>query len=117
MTINNDGIKSIFINEGKKINGHYPKAVIYFGVTDDNDYIINVSFDEWVKNVNEDVSSLYVRGELLKAAINSIEQFNKKVEFNMYCRGKDLSFIEKVEKLKDYGVKIGKKGLKINYTV
>ncbi len=106
-------MKTIFSEDGRKVNGNYPNAKAVFGIVDENNEVTVVSFKDWVKSPEIDQSSEYIKKEVVAAALKSIP-FNKRVDFNQFCRQNEPNFIEKLQKLEGFGVKITKKGIKFN---
>ncbi|MFS1428712.1 hypothetical protein LMH73_016610 [Vibrio splendidus] len=105
-------MKKTIISETQKKVNLCRRAKYYFCTVDaeNNVVILNKSqFDKAdapLSSVNE-----YVQKEVLRALLAQIKQFSKKVDYNMWCKKEDRTFMEKVEHLMGIGCRWTKAGL------
>lgn len=104
-------MKTIMSMTQKKRNG-LRKAKYYFGIDHGDDGCEFMNYKQFKALEQEFVEpGQYTQKEVLKALLAQFVQFSKKVDYNMWCKKTNPTFIQKVDKLIEMGAKWTKAGL------
>jgi hypothetical protein len=93
------------------------KGKLFFSLVDDEtDKVTDVDAKAWLKSTIKDKSSDNSKELVLSALVRQINQFNKKVDFNMWVNANKPTWEEKVKYLFDKGLanNVNKTGIKVH---
>lgn len=84
-----------------------------FGFENENSFVDNVSYKEWLKSPLRDESNDYMKSLVVRACEAKITQFNKRIELNDFIRkmGAKRNFFKIMEWFEKNNIKVDKKGI------
>ena len=114
----NGFVKESVIKEGvyKSILSNNKGKLFFSLVDDETDKVTDVDAKAWLKSTIKDKSSDNSKELVLSALVRQINQFNKKVDFNMWVNANKPTWEEKVKYLFDKGLanNVNKTGIKVH---
>jgi hypothetical protein len=111
-------IEESVIKEGvyKTILSNNTGKLFFSLVDDETDKVTDIDAKAWLKSTIKDKSSDNSKELVLSALVRQINQFNKKVDFNMWSNANKPTWEEKVKYLFDKGLanNVNKTGIKVH---
>jgi hypothetical protein len=111
-------IEEAVIKEGvyKTILSNNTGKLFFSLVDDETDKVTDIDAKAWLKSTIKDKSSDNSKELVLSALVRQINQFNKKVDFNMWSNANKPTWEEKVKYLFDKGLanNVNKTGIKVH---
>ena len=111
-------VEESVIKEGvyKTILSNNTGKLFFSLVDDETDKVTDIDAKAWLKSTIKDKSSDNSKELVLSALVRQINQFNKKVDFNMWSNANKPTWEEKVKYLFDKGLanNVNKTGIKVH---